>query len=198
MRFIKATNPIRPRRKEVEQRERSGKRKGMEGEKSREKLKNSWALQINWKWNRMWTATWTLGERRLSIQCQPKRGRQGTERDEEKRWKKKQSKEILANRQSNRLYSSCTLAVPYSMLVKKVRNWLRQARLLTLSISLSLCLPISAHILLYSSLCLPLSFSTSLCLSAPLSATEIWDLWIRRKIKKFHIALEQKIKRWAN
>lgn len=92
-----------------------------------------------------------------------------------------------------------TPAVPW--LYPTQSSWKRFAtdsdRLLCLLfLSVSLCLPISAHILLYSSLCLPLSLSTSLFfyLSLCLSATEIWDLWIRRKIKKFHIALEHKKK----
>lgn len=147
----------------------------------------------------MWTATWTLGERRLSIQCQPKRGRQGTEREMKKRCKKKQRAEILANRHP----TGSTPAVPW--LYPTQSSWKRFATdsdrlacLLSLSLSLSVYpfLRTSCYIALsvYLSLCPPLSFSTSLCLSAPLSATEIWDLWIRRKIKKFHIALEHKKK----
>lgn len=128
---------------------------------SREKLKNSWALQINWKWNRMWTATWTLGERRLSIQCQPKRGRQGTERDEEKRWKKKQRAQILANRHPTGSTSAVLWLYPTQSSWKRFATDSDRLSCL-LSLSLSLCLLISAHILLYSSLCLPLSLSTSL------------------------------------
>lgn len=163
-------------------------RKGRE-EESREKLKNSWALQINWKWNRMWTATWTLGERRLSIQCQPKRGRQGTEREMKKRGERRSRVKKYWQIDSP---TGSTPAVLW--LYPTQSSWKRFAtdsdRLACL---LSLSLSLSVYPFLRTSCYIALSVYLSLSV-CPTVCNGNLRFMNSQKIKKFHIALEHKKK----